>query len=89
MNMRMLDRKKCGLAFVTFSTVKQAHRFVMITFVYLFVGYKHRVSCRVRSDFRTTYFVPDCRLETSTSKTFGIHEWTFTFAPSPKKYYLG
>jgi hypothetical protein len=79
--MRMLHRK-CGLSFVSFSTLEQAHRFVMV--FYVFVGYKHRILYRVRSDFRTTCFVPDRRPETSTSKSLGIHEWTVKFAPSPK-----
>ncbi|UJR30010.1 hypothetical protein I4U23_017555 [Adineta vaga] len=39
---------------------------------------------KVRSDFRTRFFARDRRLETSTSKTLGIHEWTVRFAPSPK-----
>ncbi|UJR16450.1 hypothetical protein I4U23_003352 [Adineta vaga] len=57
-------QKKCGLAFITFSTPEEAHR--------------------VRSHFRPTCFIPDRRPTSATSNSIGIHEWTVSFAPSPK-----
>ncbi|CAF2908321.1 unnamed protein product [Rotaria sp. Silwood2] len=57
-------KKKCGLAFITFSTSEETYQ--------------------VRSNFQVTCFTPDRRPKTSTSKSLDIHEWTVTFAPSPK-----
>ncbi len=39
---------------------------------------------RVRSNFRPTCFAPDPRPKTSTSKSLGVHQWSVSFAPSPK-----
>ncbi|CAF4391250.1 unnamed protein product, partial [Adineta steineri] len=36
------------------------------------------------ADFRATCFSRDRRIETSTSKTLGIHEWNVKFVPCPK-----
>jgi hypothetical protein len=78
---KRVKEKKCGIAFLTCSTIEQAYKYVSIFVLLLdimnFFG-------RIRSDFRPTCFVRDHRQETSTSKTLGIHEWTVKFAPNPK-----